>query len=64
VRDGEGELVQTVRLAFQKTMREDLVAGIEQITGRRVIAFMSANHVDPDLAIESFVLDGQIASAN
>ena len=58
VRDGKGDLVLDVRLAFQQTMRNDLVAGIEQITGRRVLAFLSANHMDPDIAIETFVLDG------
>jgi hypothetical protein len=37
-------------------MRDDLTAGVEKITGRRVIAFLSANHLDPDIAIESFML--------
>jgi uncharacterized protein YbcI len=58
VRDGEGELVLSVRLAYQQTMRGDITHGIEQITGRKVLAFLSANHMDPDIAIESFVLDG------
>ena len=38
-------------------MRHDLSAGVEEITGRQVIAFLSANHIDPDIAIESFMLD-------
>ena len=50
VRDGKEELVLTTRLAFQMTMREDLTAGLEQITGRKVRAFMSSNHMDPDVA--------------
>jgi uncharacterized protein YbcI len=54
--DGKAELVLTMRFAFQQTMRDDLVASVEQITGRRVAAFMSANHLEPDMAIESFVL--------
>jgi hypothetical protein len=40
-------------------MREDFTAGIEEITGRVVIAFLSANHIDPDMAIESFMLAPQ-----
>ncbi len=36
-------------------MRHDLVAGIEEILGRRVAAFMSDNRIDPDFAIEVFV---------
>jgi hypothetical protein len=38
-------------------MRDDLVGAVEQITERKVIAFMSDNHIDPDIAIESFVLE-------
>jgi hypothetical protein len=37
-------------------MGVDFTAGIEEITGRQVIAFLSANHLDPDLAIENFML--------
>ena len=62
VQDGKGELILEVRLAFQQTMRADLVSGIEQITGRKVVAFLSANHMDPDIAVESFVLDGAITA--
>jgi uncharacterized protein YbcI len=58
VREGRHELVLEIRLAFQQNMRPELVAGIERVTGRRVRAFLSANHIEPDVAIESFVLDG------
>ena len=51
-----GALVLTMRKAFQGTMRHDLIDGIEQILGRRVVAFMSDNHIDPDIAVEVFVL--------
>ena len=56
VRDGLGEQVHDMRKAFQMTMRGELVTGIEEITGRRVIAFMSDNHMDPDIAMEAFIL--------
>ena len=52
----ESELVLETRKAYQFTMRKDLTEGVEKITGRRVVAFLSANHLDPDLAIESFML--------
>ena len=29
---------------------------VEELSGRRVMAFMSNNHIDPDLAVEIFVL--------
>jgi uncharacterized protein YbcI len=56
IRDGQGELVLETRRAYQVSMGEELSAGIEEITGRKVIAFLSANHLDPDVAIESFML--------
>jgi uncharacterized protein YbcI len=56
VRDGRADLVLDLRRAYQATMGHDLTDGIEEITGRHVIAFLSANHIDPDIAIESFVL--------
>jgi uncharacterized protein YbcI len=56
VRDGEIELVLASRSAFQRTMSREMVAAVEGHSGRRVHAFLSSNHVDPDIAIESFVL--------
>lgn len=56
VRDGKAELVLDTRRAYQQTMRDDLTSGVEEITGRRVTAFLSANNLDPDIAIESFML--------
>lgn len=38
-------------------MRSDLIAVVEERTGRRVAAFMSDNHIDPDFAAEVFVLE-------
>ena len=56
VAHGRSDLVLTTRKAFQGTMRIDMNAGIEEITGRDVVAFMSDNHIDPDMAAEIFVL--------
>jgi uncharacterized protein YbcI len=57
VQDGRAQLVRDMRRAYQDTMRDDLVGGVEEITGRKVIAFLSDNHIDPDIAVESFVLE-------
>jgi uncharacterized protein YbcI len=54
---GQEDLVMASRFAYQQTMRVDLVAGIEQITGRTVRAFLSSNHLDPDVAVETFLMD-------
>jgi uncharacterized protein YbcI len=59
VADGKQEDVMRVRHSFQRTMRADVVAAVEELTGRSVIAFMSDTHVDPDLACEIFVLEPQ-----
>jgi uncharacterized protein YbcI len=59
VRDGRSDLVLTTRKAYQCTMRSDLVAAVEDLTSRTVAAFLSDNHIDPDIAIESFVLAPQ-----
>lgn len=63
VNDGLRELVLTTRRAFQGTMRHDLVNGIEEIVGRRVAAFMSDNHIEPDMAVEVFILAPEGAGA-
>ena len=63
VNDGELETVLGMRRKFQGTMRTELVSEIERLTGRKVIAFMSDNHVDPDLAAELFFLDGAVAGS-
>jgi uncharacterized protein YbcI len=59
VNDGRTELVLLMRKAYQLTMREELVAGVEQHTGRKVIAFLSDNHINPDISIESFILGSE-----
>ncbi len=56
VDDGLDELVLSTRKAFQGTMRTDLTRGVEEILGRKVTAFLSDNHIDPDIAVEVFVL--------
>jgi uncharacterized protein YbcI len=57
VEAGKKDRVLEVRHDFQLVMQEDLVATVEAATERKVIAFMSQNHVDPDMAVEVFVLE-------
>lgn len=58
VNKGRADKVLEIRHEFQNAMREESMDRIGQLTGRRVIAMLSANHVDPDLGAEIFVLDG------
>lgn len=46
-----------LRFEFQNAMSEEASAVVAQLTGQKVIAMMSANHIDPDLGAEIFVLD-------
>jgi uncharacterized protein YbcI len=55
--NGHSDVVLEMRRRFQDTMRDELSAEVSRLTRRRVIAFMSANHLDPDLAAEIFVLE-------
>ena len=57
VDNGRSDRVLQLRHDYQLTMRDDLIAIVERQLDRKVIAFMSQNHIDPDLAIEVFVLD-------
>lgn len=56
VDDGRAGMVLAMRKEFQEMMRGDLIASVEKLTGRVVIAFFSANHIEPDAALESFLL--------
>jgi uncharacterized protein YbcI len=57
VDSGRSERVIQLRQDYQLAMRDDLVAMVERQLERKVIAFMSQNHIDPDLAVETFVLE-------
>jgi uncharacterized protein YbcI len=54
---GHNEFVLRMRHALQHTMQKDLTAALEALTHRKVVAFMSDNHIEPDFAAEVFVLD-------
>jgi uncharacterized protein YbcI len=54
--NGRADFVRESRKAFQAMMRDDFVAEVEGLTGRQVIAFLSDNHIEPDVAIEAFQL--------
>src|SRR4051812_16322233 len=56
--DDESELLETIRREFQTTMRDDLINGVELLTGRRVLSFMSDHAAQHDSAAEFLVLDG------
>jgi uncharacterized protein YbcI len=54
--------VREARLIWQDSMQAKFVDVIEELTDRKVAAFMSANRQDPDLAVEMFVLEADATS--
>jgi uncharacterized protein YbcI len=55
---GEPDQVLELRRGFQRVMEERYTKMIEALTGRKVLAFLSQAHVEPDLTIEVFLMDG------
>jgi uncharacterized protein YbcI len=57
---GEPDRVLEMRRDFQRMMKTRYSEMIERLTGRRVLAFLSQAHVEPDLTIEMFLMDGPV----
>jgi uncharacterized protein YbcI len=55
--DGNVEAVYHIRRSFQQAMESQFTAVVEGAVHRKVIAYMSQIHQDPDLAVEIFVLE-------
>ena len=51
------DAVLQVRRSFQRAIERQFTAVIEEALGRKVIAYMSQIHADPDLAVELFMLE-------
>jgi len=56
VQFGRTDAVMNIRSAFQEGMAQEAISLVEDLSGRHVTAFMSNNSIDPDLAVEIFVL--------
>jgi uncharacterized protein YbcI len=49
-------IVQETRSAFQHAMQHKFIGAVQRLSGRDVLAFISNQHVGPDMEIELFVL--------
>jgi len=54
---GRSGAVHDVRQSFQAAMKDPFIRLVEEITGRKVVAYLSQIHTDPDIAAEIFVLE-------
>jgi uncharacterized protein YbcI len=57
IADGNSNAVHHIRRSFQAAMEKPFKNVVQGATGRRVVAYMSQTHTDPDLAVELFVLE-------
>jgi uncharacterized protein YbcI len=57
---GDPDRVVDMRHDFQHMMTERFTNTIEELTGRKVLAFLSQAHVEPDITIEVFFVDGPL----
>lgn len=57
-RSDQIDAVKHIRHLFQETMEADFREAVERLTGRKVLAVISGNHLEPDVAAALFVLDG------
>jgi len=57
---GEPNRVLEMRRDFQRMMKDRYSQMIAELTGREVLAFLSQAHVEPDLTIEMFLMDGPV----
>lgn len=57
IREKDVDSVLEFRRSFQRAMEDQFTEVVESATGRKVAAYMSQIHADPDLAVELFVLE-------
>ena len=57
---GQADRVLDLRRDFQQLMKIRYSTMIEDLTGRKVLAFLSQAHVEPDLTVEMFLMDGPV----
>ncbi|HWE14304.1 MAG TPA: Na-translocating system protein MpsC family protein [Solirubrobacteraceae bacterium] len=58
--NGQPDRVVAMREDFQRVMEERYRQMILELTGRNVVAFLSQAHVEPDITIEIFFVDGPL----
>jgi uncharacterized protein YbcI len=57
---GEPDRVIAMREDFQRVMAGRYSETIEKLTGRKVVAFLSQAHVEPDITMEIFFIDAPL----
>jgi uncharacterized protein YbcI len=54
---GRDQIVRDLRHSFQLAMREQYIRIVEEQLDRKVVAYLSQVHTEPDVAVELFMLE-------
>ena len=54
---GQANRIVSMRHDFQHMVTERFTDTIEELTGRKVLAFLSQAHIEPDITVEMFFID-------
>lgn len=57
---GHNSTVLSLRYAFQESMRTELITGIEDLIGHRVVTLLPSISLNPDITSELFLLDQRL----
>lgn len=57
MRAGEHEAVRAYRLTFQRVIAPELIRRVEDVVGRKIVAYHSQVLFDPDRLVEIFLMD-------
>ena len=57
---GEAQRLRDIRMLFQYATEDRFRSAVEEITGRRVVSFISGVDVERDIACELFVLGDRV----
>jgi uncharacterized protein YbcI len=55
--EGKSDEVRQIRRSIQGLLRDEAIEAVERLVGRKVITMLSDHAVDPDWAVEAFVLE-------
>jgi uncharacterized protein YbcI len=60
--DGRHEAARRARDELHSAMKPQMIAAIEELTGRTVLACLGDSQTEPDVVAEVFLLDGPVAA--
>ena len=59
LRHGRLDAFTIGRRAIHEAVSPEMIDAVERLSGRRVLAHLTSDHIDPAISIESFILEAQ-----